>query len=99
MKVSFKESVRKTAINKFRIEKEFNGNQIYFEIELELYPIEVEYTNLESQNENFDVSSLFEKETNNKIDEIVKIILKYIFMQKNASIHIFQIIFFILEPN
>jgi len=77
MKVSFKESIRKTTRNKFIIEKEFNGNQIYFEIELELYPIEVEYTNLESQNENFDVSSLFEKDTSEKINEIKEDLEEY----------------------
>ena len=62
MKVSFKESIRRSTRNKLKIEREFNGSQIYFEIDLEIYPIEVEYANIESQNENFDISSLFEKD-------------------------------------
>jgi elongation factor G len=44
MKVSFRESVKKSSKLSYKLEREFNGKSLYFEIELEVYPISEEIT-------------------------------------------------------
>lgn len=40
MKVSFREGIRKNGSIYYKLEKDFNGKRLYFEIELEVYPLE-----------------------------------------------------------
>lgn len=70
MKVSFKESLRKNLRSKFTMEKEFNGQLIFFEVELEVYPIEVDYVSIDPNSEDFDISKMFDKEETNKPESL-----------------------------
>jgi elongation factor G len=62
MKVSFKESLKKTIQRNFIIDKEINERKIFFDITLDIYPIESEYT----AKQDVDVAEMMKDE--NEID-------------------------------
>lgn len=64
MKVSFRESVRKCHRYKFKLDKEFNRQNLFFEMELEIFPIEFDFVKQIQNNSDFDITKLFEEDTN-----------------------------------
>ena len=60
MKVSFRESIRKTFRIKYTLEKEFNKSNLFFELDLEIFCIENDFLKEIQNDENFDITKLFE---------------------------------------
>jgi elongation factor G len=62
MKVSFRESIRSAKKLKYKLDKEFNGQRVFFEMELELFPLDFDFVKQIQQNEDFDITKLFDEE-------------------------------------
>jgi elongation factor G len=56
MKVSFRESIKKTNRHLYKLERDFNGKSLYFEIEFEVYPLSTEIP------DNLDIEAFLEEE-------------------------------------
>lgn len=67
MKVSFRESVRRTSRLKYKLDKEFNGQKVFFEMELEIFPIDSDFVKQIQQDEDFDITKLFEEQAHEEI--------------------------------
>jgi len=82
MKVSFRESLRRRHAIRYKLDKEFNGQNLFFEMELEIFPIDCDFVKHIQQCDNFDISKFFQEEG---VDELLNDKNNKFFNNKNED--------------